>query len=173
MWSYNRIHKKEQASDCVMYLFGLSDGPDTLDKKSSLYNVKLSDVEQANYVFQRLFKTRVFDYLRVGQQTLMKNALRSIDNVTSYWKWSDLFNALKLHIQGDTGPYSNEEDFDKLLEGRYIISEKLKELSHKSLELETSIKSIKKIKEALDWFSVHMRDNSSELASIIFAVHDQ
>jgi len=182
MWSYKRFTTKEDIADCLMYVFQLSNCPDAVDKKDSLFNVSKNNVKHANYVFTRLFNTRVFDYIRVVQQTLMKNTVQSIDNVIHCWKWSDIFTAYKKLLQhGDTDIYQyneetqddskiTEEQFDKILENTYKITAPSIDLKNKAKQLEETIKGLRKLKESLDWFGFHVTSNASEVANAIFTL---
>lgn len=94
-WSNDRLTSKEDCSDTIMYLMNMGTSPDTIDHMEQAFVVTENDLAKANFIYQRMFRSRVFDFMRMLYAELMKNTVYSQDITILSWRWQRLYESFK------------------------------------------------------------------------------
>jgi len=188
VWHTDRIEEEDECSDVVFYLMNISQCPDSVQNREEQYKITQEEIRRGNFIYHRMFRARVFDFMRVMYSALMKKIVNNLEVINLAWRAHNMWTAFTQMLREESTPSPSpsssqpldEDDSQKTLpqlkehdifkerynfsDHRAIIKLEVDKLMQQKVDLETIIK-------ALDWFCRHLnKDEAQNLQELLFAL---
>ncbi|KAL9655276.1 hypothetical protein ABK040_009050 [Willaertia magna] len=165
-WRNIRINSKRDRSDIIMYLMGMADSPDAVGRREQQYVITEKDVARSNYVYQRMFRSRVFDVIRAVYSELMKGVVESQDFTKLAWEYQVHFSAFVQHLHNEKNKEVTEETAKILMKEKYGLEDKREILGNEVKTVQSNVENLRSLLKAVHWFKDTATNNMEAITSV-------